>query len=79
MSSFYINNRKERFFSFDDKICDGETGQELSQDEIILLLNEGEESKQKAKELQDNINQICDDYEYYHGMDIRNANWFSAW
>lgn len=79
MSNYYINNGKERFFSFDDKICDGETGQELSQDEIILLLNEGEKFKQKTKELQDSIDQICDDYEYYYGMNIRNADWFTAW
>lgn len=79
MSNYYISSGNERFFSFDDKICDGETGKELSQDEIILLLNEGEESKQKVKELQNDINQICDDYECYHGMNIRNADWFSAW
>lgn len=75
MNNYYINSGNERFFSFDDKICDGETGKELSQDEIILLLNEGEESKQKAKELQNYIDRICNAYEDYYGMDIRNANW----
>lgn len=76
MSNYYINSGKERFFSFDDKICDGETGKELSQDEIILLLNEGEKSKQEAKELQDSINRICNAYKDYYAMDIRNAHWF---
>ena len=75
MSNYYINNGNERFFSFDDKICDVKTGQELSQDEIILLLNESEESKQKAKELQDSLDHICNAYRDYYAMDIRNANW----
>lgn len=31
------------------------------------------------KELQDTIDTICKDFETAHGMDIRNADWFTAW
>ena len=34
---------------------------------------------EENKELQDTINIICKDFEESHGMDIRNADWFTAW
>ena len=39
-------------------------------------LNEQEE---RIKKLQQTIDTIAKDYEESHGMDIRNAEWFTAW
>lgn len=43
------------------------------------LIKENELIKQENKELQDTIDTICKDFEVAHGMDIRNADWFTAW
>lgn len=43
---------------------------------VCDLLNEQEE---RIKELQQTIDTIAKDYEESHGMDIRNAEWFTAW
>ena len=43
---------------------------------IIDRLNDQDE---RLKELQQTIDTIAKDYEYSHGMDIRNAEWFTAW
>lgn len=37
------------------------------------------EQKQRIKELQETIDTIAKDYKTSHGMDIRNAEWFTAW
>ena len=34
---------------------------------------------ERIKELQQTIDTIAKDYEESHGMDIRNAEWFTAW
>ena len=51
--------------------------------ELVKILNNYEntlnELKKENKELKQNINGICKDYEASHGMDIRNAEWFTAW
>lgn len=49
---------------------------ELTEKEVVDLLNELHEEN---KELQDIIETICRDFEENHGMDIRNADWFTAW
>ena len=41
--------------------------------------NRIKELKEENKELQDTIEIICKDFEESHGMDIRNADWFTAW
>ena len=43
------------------------------------LLNAKEQLEKENKELQDTIETICKDFEASHGMDIRNADWFTAW
>ena len=53
-----------------------DNGKELLEDEVVELLNELHEEN---KELQDTIETICKDFEESHGMDIRNADWFTAW
>jgi len=49
--------------------------------ELVNILNNYEntlnELKKENKELKQNINGICKDYENYTGMDIRNAKWFT--
>lgn len=35
--------------------------------------------KKENQELKRTINRISEDYEESHGMDIRNAEWFTAW
>ena len=37
------------------------------------------ELHEENEELQDTIETICKDFEESHGMDIRNADWFTAW
>ena len=37
------------------------------------------ESLKENEELKQTIKTICKDYENHHGMDIRNAEWFTAW
>lgn len=44
--------------------------------EVVDELNEKED---RIKELQQTIDTIEKDYEESHGMDIRNAEWFTAW
>jgi len=41
--------------------------------------NDNEKLVIENKELQDTIDTICKDFETAHGMDIRNADWFTAW
>lgn len=55
-------------------ILDG--GIPCNQSQVLKLLNELHEEN---KELQDTIETICKDFEESHGMDIRNADWFTAW
>lgn len=43
---------------------------------IVDLLN-GQDAR--IKELEETIDTIAKDYEVSHGMDIRNAEWFTAW
>ena len=59
-------------------LVDNVTGKEFESDfdEIVDLLNEQDE---RIKELQQTIDTIAKDYEESHGMDIRNAEWFTAW
>lgn len=40
---------------------------------------ENDKLKKENKELKDTINTICKDFETAHGMNIRNADWFTAW
>lgn len=44
-----------------------------------VLLNAKKQLEKENKELQDTIDTICKDFEIAHGMDIRNADWFTAW
>jgi len=44
--------------------------------EVIPRLNALHEEN---KELQNTIETICKDFEESHGMNIRNADWFTAW
>ena len=56
---------------------DGETGKQYENAlEVMDLLNELYEEN---KEFQNTIETICKDFEESHGMDIRNADWFTAW
>lgn len=62
-------------------VTDNVTGKEYNcemriDDKLLELLNELHEEN---KELQDTIETICKDFEESHGMDIRNADWFTAW
>ena len=43
------------------------------------LSDDYEQLLKENKELQDTIETICKDFEESHGMDIRNADWFTAW
>lgn len=51
----------------------------ISMQQRQLLEKENEQLKKENKELQDTIETICKDFEEKHGMDIRNADWFTAW
>lgn len=51
-------------------------GIEMPQSTVCDLLNEQEE---EIQELKQTIDTIAKDYEESHGMDIRNAEWFTAW
>lgn len=55
----------------------------LSRKEIVDKLNdfndENERLKKENENLKRTIDCICEDYEIFHGMDIRNAEWFTAW
>ena len=44
--------------------------------DVVDVLNEKED---RIKELQHTIDTIEKDYEESQGMDIRNAEWFTAW
>lgn len=57
-------------------IDENHTDRPLRNDEIVDLLNKQDE---QIKELQQTINTIAKDYKKSHGMDIRNAEWFTAW
>ena len=46
---------------------------------IQLFVKRLNELHEENKELQDTIKTICKDFEESHGMDIRNADWFTAW
>ena len=46
---------------------------------IYELADAFEYYKKRIKELQQTIDTIAKDYEESHGMDIRNAEWFTAW
>ena len=75
-----LNKRytKRTVDNWESYIVDNKTGEEYGNDinPLLDLLNEQEE---RIKELQQTINTIAKDYEYSHGMDIRNAEWFTAW
>ena len=59
---------------FHSRIC--EVNNKKQAQNVINLLNEKED---RIKELQQTIDTIEKDYEESHGMDIRNAEWFTAW
>lgn len=44
--------------------------------QVVRRLNEQDE---RIRELEQIIDTISKDYEESHGMDIRNAEWFTAW
>lgn len=44
--------------------------------QVVRRLNEQNE---RIRELEQIIDTISKDYEESHGMDIRNAEWFTAW
>jgi len=48
-------------------------------DLVYDLYNENEELKEENEQLKQIIGSICKDYKESHGMDIRNAEWFTAW
>ena len=57
-------------------IDENHTDKPLRNDEIVDLLNKQDK---QIKELQQTINTIAKDYEEFYGMNIRNAEWFTAW
>ena len=48
-------------------------------DYVSDIVDELNEKEERIKELQQTIDTIAKDYEESHGMDIRNAEWFTAW
>ena len=48
----------------------------ISPNDVVDLLYEQHE---RIQELERDIETICNDYEKSYGMDIRNAEWFTAW
>jgi hypothetical protein len=56
--------------------CFTDNGEPIGDKEVVDLLNELHEEN---KELQNTIETICKDFEESHGMNIRNADWFTAW
>lgn len=82
---YYQQRYEEEYYIFDsEKISEKEFEEKmeiegykafedsLTGEEVVKLLNENEELKQT-------IVTICKDYEEAHGMDIRNAEWFTCW
>lgn len=55
-------------------VIDGDT--ELTIEETVGVLND---LADENEELKQTIETICKDYEEAHGMDIRNAEWFTCW
>ena len=51
MTEFYTHCGIERYFDFDDKVCDEETGKALTVKEIVDVLNElNDENKELKKQ-----------------------------
>ena len=48
----------------------------LGEDELVDIINGIVDENEQLKQT---IETICKDYENHHGMDIRNAEWFTAW
>ena len=74
-----IENRYKRLVSsIDYYYCIDTTNDDkgFTEEDMLNRLNEQDE---RIKELQQTIDTIAKDYEESHGMDIRNAEWFTAW
>lgn len=70
-------NKRYTYNPYELWIIDNKEDKEYySIEEVADLLNEQDE---RIKELQQTINIIAKDYEESHGMNIRNAEWFTAW
>lgn len=89
---YYSRDYDEEFYIFDSQILTEKEFDEknefedyslfadsLTQQEVVDLLNENEQLKKENEQLKETIEIICEDYEKNHGMDIRNADWFTAW
>ena len=68
MTEFYTHCGDERYFEFDGKICDDETGMELDANSIVRLLNENEELKQSNKHMSD----LLTAFEEQRGISLEN-------
>lgn len=55
MTEFYTHCGTERYFDFDDKVCDEETGKALTVKEIITVLNELNNENQVLKVTNDEM------------------------
>ena len=66
MTEFYTHCGDERYFEFDGKICDDETGMELDANSIVRLLNENEQLKLQNKQysMMVNVNSDLNDEIY---------------
>lgn len=69
-------NKSNIKFNTLNPVWDNETEDGLNVFEMIDVLNEQDA---RIKELEKDIETIAYDYEVAHGMDIRNADWFTAW
>jgi len=67
---------KDSDTAYDTKIRYGQYFRIIDKKDMVCLLNEQEE---EIQELKQTIDTIAKDYEESHGMDIRNAEWFTAW
>lgn len=67
-----IEDTQGNFYYLDKK-----TGEKIKS--TLVLEDKLNELYRENKELQDTIETICEDFEVSHGMDIRNADWFTAW
>jgi len=68
-SDFHLkdNETGEEFKLIDEKVC------------YDYITDRWNALHEENKELQNTIETICKDFEESHGMNIRNADWFTAW
>lgn len=75
----------EKRFHYDYKtgrMKDTQSNSQATKDMRVLetIINDACYSyEKKIKELEQTIDTISKDYEDHYGMDIRNAEWFTAW